>query len=115
MSFWRDEVIGFALDHETRAQMDEQRAWIAREPANPRPFYNLAQLYRVASRQEEALGLLLESVRLDPAFGDAHNALAEIYIARGDGAAAWRHARVAALNGSRSALELLERYESPRE
>ena len=29
MSFWRDEVIDFALDHETRLHMDEQREWIA--------------------------------------------------------------------------------------
>jgi len=25
MSFWRDEVIDFALDHETRLHMDEHR------------------------------------------------------------------------------------------
>lgn len=110
MSFWRKEVIEFALDHETRRQIDEQLAWIAREPANAKPYCHLAQLYRVAYRQEDALGLLLEAVRLDPAFGDAHNALAEIYIARADDAAAWRHARLAAEHGNGSALELLERY-----
>jgi cytochrome c-type biogenesis protein CcmH/NrfG len=115
VSFWRREVVEFALDRETRGQMDEQRAWIAREPANPQPYYHLAQLYRVAYRQDEALGLLLEAVRLDPAFGDAHNALAEIYIARADDAAAWRHARLAAEHGNGSALALLERYEKPRD
>ena len=62
---WRKEVIEFALDHETRLHMDEQLAWIAREPQNPQPYYNLAQLYRMQWKQEEALGLLLESVRLD--------------------------------------------------
>ena len=75
MSFWRKEVIDFALDRETQAAIDEQRAWIAREPENAKPYYHLAQLYRVAFRQEEARGLLLESVRLDPDFdplrGDA--------------------------------------------
>ena len=110
MSFWRDEVIGFALDHETRKQMEEQREWIRREPANPKPCYQLAQLCRVAGRQEEALGLLLEAVRLDPAFGDAHNALAEIYIVRADDPAALRHARIAAEHGNATALELLRRY-----
>jgi hypothetical protein len=38
MSFWRDEVIDFALDHETRLHMDEQREWIAREPSNAKPY-----------------------------------------------------------------------------
>src|ERR1039458_9264071 len=64
VSFWRKEVIDFALDRETQAHIDEQRAWIAREPGNAKPCYHLAQLYRVAFKQDEALGLLLEAVRL---------------------------------------------------
>ena len=110
MSFWRKEVVDYALDHETRAQMNEQRAWIEREPANPRPYYHLAQLYRVAFRPEEALGLLLEAVRLDPDFGDAHVALAEIYIVRGDYDAARRHATAAQLHGRPEAADMLRRY-----
>ena len=110
MSFWRKEVIDFALDHETRLHMDEQRAWIAREPANPRPYYHLAQFYRMNGQQEGALGLLLEAVRLDPAFGDAHVSLAEIYIVRGDEAAARRHAQAAEEGGNPSAAALLRRY-----
>lgn len=111
MNFWRKEVIEFALDHETVKQMDEQRAWILREPSNPKPYYHLAQLYRVAFKQDEALGLLLEVVRLDPAFADAHAALAEIYITRADDDAAWRHARIAHELGESSVLELLQRYQ----
>ena len=110
MSFWRENVIQPALDHETRLHMDEQRAWIAREPANPRPYYHLAQLYRVAFKPDEALGLLLEAVRLDPAFADAHAALAEIYAVREDYRAAWRHARLAEQHGQPRAVELLSRY-----
>jgi len=110
MSFWRKEVIEHALDAETRLQMDEQRAWIAREPANARPYYHLAQLYRVAFQQDEALGLLLEAVRLDPAFAEAHAALTEIYVVREDYRAAWRHARLAEMGGERRAVELLRRY-----
>ena len=90
--------------------MEEQRAWIAREPANARPYYHLAQLYRMAFKQEEALGLLLEAVRLDPAFADAHAALAEIYAVREDYRAAWRHARLAEQNGEGRGVELLIRY-----
>jgi len=110
VSFWRKEVIDFALDHETRAQMEEQRVWIAREPANARPYYHLAQLYRVAFQQDEALGLLLEAVRLDPEFADAHAALAEIYIVRADDDAARLHAEIAARHGNTGAADLLKRY-----
>ena len=113
MSFWRDEVIQRALDHETRLHMDEQREWIAREPANAKPYYHLAQFYRMEGRQDEALGLLLESVRLDPAFGDAHLSLTEIYAIRGDYPAAWRHARAAEANGNPTAIDLLQRYHTP--
>ena len=109
MSFWRKEVIDFALDHETRTHIDEQRAWIAREPANAKPYYHLAQLYRVAFKQDEALGLLLEAVRLDPSFADAHASLAEMYVLRDDLAAAWRHARLAEANGVPRAVEMLTR------
>ena len=77
MSFWRKEVIDFALDRETQSAIEEQRAWILREPANPKPYYHLAQLYRVAFKPEEALGLLLEAVRLDPDFAEAHASLAK--------------------------------------
>jgi cytochrome c-type biogenesis protein CcmH/NrfG len=113
MSFWRDEVIQPALDHETRLHMDEQREWIAREPANAKPYYHLAQFYRMENRQDEALGLLLESVRLDPTFADAHASLAEIYAIRGDYPAAWRHARAAEANGNSVAVDLLSRHRTP--
>jgi cytochrome c-type biogenesis protein CcmH/NrfG len=110
VSFWRKEVIGFALDHETRKHMDEQRAWIAREPANPLPYFHLAQFYRMEGRQEEALGLLLEAVRLDGKLAEAHVSLSEIYAVRADYASAWRHARDAESAGDGSAVELLRRY-----
>ena len=110
MSFWRKEVIGFALDQETLRHIDEQRAWIAREPENAAPYHNLAQLYRMQGRQDEALGLLLESVRLDTQSAPAHRALAEIYAVRGDLRAAWSHARQAERHGDGRAVELLQRY-----
>ncbi|MBZ5577393.1 MAG: tetratricopeptide repeat protein [Acidobacteriia bacterium] len=110
MSFWRKQVIDFALDQETLRHVEEQRAFIAREPANPRGYHNLAQLYRIQSRQEEALGLLLESVRLDASYADAHVALAEIYAVRDDAPAAWRHARQAESQGNARAVEMLVRH-----
>jgi tetratricopeptide (TPR) repeat protein len=110
VGFWKRQVIDFALDHETRKHMEEQRAWIAREPANPHPYANLAQLYRMEQRQEEALGLLLEAVRLDPAFAAAHVSLAEMYAITGDYPAARRHAHIAETNGDSRAAEMLRRH-----
>jgi tetratricopeptide (TPR) repeat protein len=110
VSFWRKEIVEFALDRETQAAIEEQRAWILREPANAKPYYHLAQLYRVAFRPEEALGLLLESVRLDASFADAHASLAELYVIREDYKAAWRHARAAEQNGLSRAVEMLTRH-----
>jgi len=110
VGFWRDEVIGFALDRETEKHIEEQQAWIARAPSDPRPWRNLAQLYRMQGRKDAALGLLLECVRLDPAHAPAHVALAEMYAVAGDAAAAWRHARLAEAAGDRVAVDLLARH-----
>ena len=110
MGFWRNEVVQRALGDETERQMDEQRAWIAREPGNARPYFHLAQFCRMEGRQEEALGLLLEAVRLDAAFAEAHVSLAEIYAIREDDAAARRHALAAEAAGDRRAVEMLQRY-----
>jgi cytochrome c-type biogenesis protein CcmH/NrfG len=110
MSFWRKDVVDFALGDETRRQMAEQRAWIEREPTNPRPYYHLAQFCRIEGRQDDALGLLLEAVRLDPAFAAAHVSLAEIYIIRADCDAARRHAQLAEQNGDPSAADQLRRW-----
>ena len=110
MSFWRKEVIEVALDRETAAHIREQKEWIAREPQNPRPWYNLAQLYRMDQKPDEAVALLLESVRLDDACADAHVALAEMYAVREDYAAAWRHARKGEEHGNPRGVEMLRRH-----
>ena len=110
MSFWRKQVIDFALDRETQAAIDEQRAWILREPANSRPYYHLAQLYRVAFKPEEARGLLLEAIRLDPNYGEAHASLAEMYVMLDQFDSAKEHARLAESNGVPRAMEMLRRH-----
>lgn len=110
MSFWRKDVIEFALDQETLRHIEKQREWIAREPGNPEPYHNLAQLYRTQGKQDEALGLLLEAVRLASDCAKAHQALAEIYAVRGDTRAAWKHARDAERGGDRRGVEMLERH-----
>jgi tetratricopeptide (TPR) repeat protein len=110
MSFWRREVIDFALEQETLKHIAEQREWILREPSDPRPYCNLASLYRMSGKSEEARGLLLEAVRLDPNFAEAHAALAELYAVIGDYSAAWRHARFAEQAGESRAVALLKKH-----
>lgn len=112
-SFWRERVVEFALDQETRRQMEEQVAWIEREPGNARPYYHLAQFFRMQWKQDEALGLLLEAVRLDQNLAEAHVSLAEIYAVRGDYQAAWRHAKSAESVGNSDAIRLLKRHAVP--
>lgn len=113
MSFWRKEVIQPALDAETLQQMEEQLAWIAREPGNARPYLNLAEFYRMEGRKDEALALMLHAVQLDATFAAAHAALAELYAVRGDYRAAWRHARLAESGGEPRAVALLMRHSVP--
>lgn len=109
MSLWR-EAVDFALDAETRAAEQEQLAWIAREPANPRPYYHLGQLRRMQYKPDEGLALLLEAVRLAPTFAEAHVALTEIYAVRADSRAAWRHALLAEESGDPRGVALLTRH-----
>lgn len=110
MSFWRCELIDFSLDHETQKQMNEQLAWIEREPSNAQPYFALAQFFRMSGKEDYALGLLLEAVRLNPELADAHASLCEIYAIRGDNAAAWRHARAAERLGLARPVEMLSRH-----
>jgi tetratricopeptide (TPR) repeat protein len=110
MGFWRKELIDFALDHETRLHMEEQLAWIAREPSNARPYFHLAQFYRMNGKPDEARGLLLEAVRLEPSHGEAHASLSELYAIRGDYELARIHARAASENGVNRAEEMLRRH-----
>lgn len=90
--------------------MDEQRAWMEREPSNPLPYYHLAQFHRMNGAQDVAVGLLLEAVRLDAGCADAHLSLSEIYAIREDYSAAWHHARLAERAGNGRAVDLLQRY-----
>ncbi|MCC6539544.1 MAG: hypothetical protein IT162_18480 [Bryobacterales bacterium] len=107
---WRRDLVDFALDEDTERLIAGQKAWIAAEPGAARPYYHLAQLYRLQQRREEALALLLHAVSLDGALAPAHLALSQMYAVAGDLAAARRHAARAAELGDASALEMLQRY-----
>lgn len=110
MSFWRDEVVEFALDHETRLAIDEQKAWIQREPSNPKAYYGLARLYRMCGKTDEARVLFAEALRYDDTFAPAHVALCEMCAIAGEYPAAWRHARQAEAAGDASGVALLKRH-----
>jgi tetratricopeptide (TPR) repeat protein len=110
VSFFRKEVVEPALDRQARDAIEEQRAAIAARPGDARPYYNLAALYRMQGRADDALGLLLEAVRLDAAFAAAHVALAELYAVRGDLEASRRHADLAATHGDPRAQQMLQRW-----
>lgn len=111
--FWRKQVIEPMLDDMTRRHIEEQMEWLRHEPENPRPWFHVAQFYRTQNRQEEALGMLLEAVRLASGFAAAHVSLTEIYAVRGDYAAAWKHARAAEQAGDARGVELLRRHNVP--
>jgi thioredoxin-like negative regulator of GroEL len=115
VTFWRNQVIEPALNADTERRIEEQKAWIAADPANPRPYWQLATLLRMQGMRDHALGLLLEAVRLDDGFAPAHVTLAEVYAVLGDIGAAWTHARRAEASGSREAVEILRRYQSGEE
>ncbi len=110
MGFWRKELIDFALDQDSARLIDEQKAWIAAEPASARPYYQLALLYRMQHRRDEALGLLLHSAALDASFSPAHTALSEMYATAGDLDRARLHASQAEALGEPAAAERLRRY-----
>jgi tetratricopeptide (TPR) repeat protein len=112
MSIWR-ELTDFSLDNETQINEQEQMEWIARDPADPRPFYHLAQLRRMQYKPDQGLALLLEAIRLDETFAPAHVALTELYAVKGDYSAAWRHARQAEQNNEARGVDLLTRYKIP--
>jgi tetratricopeptide (TPR) repeat protein len=107
---WRRDLVDFALDEDTERLIAEQKTWIAAEPGAARPYYHLAQLYRLQQRREEALALLLHAVALDAAFAPTHIALSQMYAVSGDMDAARRHAARAAELGDPGAAELLARY-----
>ena len=110
MSFWRKEVIDFALDQDTARLIDEQKAWIAAEPGNARPYYHLGMLYRTQQRRDEAMGLLLHAVALDDRLAAAHTALAQMYAAADDMERARVHAARAEALGDAATAEQLRRY-----
>ncbi|MFN7936684.1 MAG: hypothetical protein U0R19_25405 [Bryobacteraceae bacterium] len=105
-----DRLIQFSLDHETISNEQEQLEWIAREPTNAAPFYNLAQLRRMQYKPEEGLALLLHAASLDASYAPAHIALAELYAVKGDYRSAWKHALLGEQYGDPQAVRMLERH-----
>ena len=108
---WREEVIGFALDHDTERHVAEQKAAIAANPEDARSYLNLGLLYQIQYKQDLAVEYFLKALSLDPRLAAAHVSLGRVYAVRGETEKAWQHARVAAAMGNNQLLEQLERYQ----
>lgn len=103
-------VLDDMLDSETTRQIQEQQASLAAYPEWAEGHYQLAQLYRVQQRAEDAKRELLTALEKKPLLADAHLALGEIYISEGDIDKAREHAQIAAQLGSGRLLDQLQRY-----
>ena len=108
--FWREEVIGFALDHDTERHIAEQKAAIAANPNDAGAHLNLGLLFQIQYKQDLAVEYFLKALSLDPRLAAAHVSLGRAYAVRGEMEKAWEHAHVAAALGDRSLLDQLERY-----
>lgn len=107
--FW-EEVIDAALDVETGKHIAEQLAWQAREPQNPRPYYNLGVIYHMQRKIPEALKMLNGALSVDARFAPAHREIGLILASQGETDRAWEHAHQAAELGDSSLVEMLRRY-----
>ena len=109
--FWREEVIGFALDHDTERHIAEQEAAIAANPNDARAHLNLGLLFQIQYKQDLAVEYFLKALSLDPRLAAAHVSLGRAYAVRGEMEKAWEHAHVAAGLGNKQLLEQLQRYQ----
>lgn len=110
-SFWRKDVIEFALDQETERLIAEQQAAIAADPGFARGYLNLGLLYQMQYKQDLAVEHFLKALSLDPSLADAHVSLGRVYAVRGEMDKAWEHAQVAATLGNQKLLEQLQRHQ----
>ncbi len=109
---WRREVIQPALESDIEAAVAEQRAFLERDPENPRAHFALGTLSHFRGETDAAVALFLRAIELDPAYAAPHVSLGHIYAVERRYDEAWKHAREAERLGDRSLVEQLERYPS---
>ena len=113
--FWREEVIGFALDYDTERHIAEQKAAIAANPNDAHAHLNLGLLYQIQYKQDLAVEYFLKALSRDPRLAAAHVSLGRVYAVRGEMEKTWEHARVAATLGNKQLLEQLQRHQKDTE
>lgn len=69
-------------NHDYRSSAAIWRTVVARAPANPRGYTNLATALKSEGHDDEALALLQRAVEVDPSFPSAHFKLGNSYLAR---------------------------------
>jgi tetratricopeptide (TPR) repeat protein len=107
---WRQRVIQPGLDRDVDAAEQEQRAILARDPANAPAHFALGTLAHFRGDRAAAIEFFRRAIALDPAYAAPHTSLGRIYAAAGEYEEAWQHAREAERLGDASLVEQLGRY-----
>jgi tetratricopeptide (TPR) repeat protein len=110
MSFWRQEVIQFALNQDLEAAIAEQKAVLERDPNNARAHFALGTFAHFKGKIDAAVTHFLRSIELDSSLAAPHVSLGRIYAVQGDYDSAWKQAREAERLGDWSLVEQLGRY-----
>ena len=110
MSFWRDNVIQPALDHDVQLAVAEQLAVLDRDPSNSAAHFALGTIRHFQGQTALAIEHFQTAVENDSNSSAPHVSLGRIYAVAGQYDLAWKHARAAETLGNRELLEMLERY-----
>jgi tetratricopeptide (TPR) repeat protein len=110
MSFWRDNVIQPALNHDVEMAIAEQQAILARDPTDAAAHFALGTIRHMQGQTELAIQHFQSATEHDAGSAAAHVSLGRIYAVQGQYELAWKHARAAESLGNRELVEMLERY-----
>jgi Flp pilus assembly protein TadD len=110
MSFWRDNVIQPALNHDVELAVAEQQPILERDPTNSAAHFALGTIRHFQGQTELAIQHFQSAIEHAPDNAAAHLSLGRIYAVAGQYDLAWKHAHAAEALGNRELVEMLERY-----